>query len=328
MEYDLVSIGDSTIDVFLEVDTADTQANCNIDTEKCVICFPFGSKIPVKKLTRVAAVGNAANNAIGSARLGLKTAIYTVLGSDKDSVEIKEVFQEEGVAGDFVVMESGKRSNFSAVINYDGERNIFVYHEPKTYTFPPLPKSRWVYFSSVAEGHGDLHIQVPGYAKKFNVKLAFNPGSYQLREGIEGMKPVLQAAQALLLNREEAHELVDGDIGDIKGMLAKLLSTGPKIVVITDGPSGSYASIDGREVWYVGIPDVPVVERTGAGDAYSTGFVAALALEKSLPEAMVWGTMNASSVIGYVGAREGLLTQVKMQGFVEKYGEQAKPRMI
>src|SRR3989338_7854656 len=107
--FDLISIGDSTIDVFLEVDASDTEAVCNLDDEKCFIAFGYGAKIPVKKLTRVSAVGNAANNAIGSARLGLNTALYTVLGYDQDAQEMKKIFEDEGVGTSFVVMESGKR---------------------------------------------------------------------------------------------------------------------------------------------------------------------------------------------------------------------------
>lgn len=328
MEYDLLSIGDSTVDVFLEIDPADTEAVCSLKKEECLICFPYGSKIPVKKLTRVVAVGNAANNAIGSARLGLNTAIYTVIGSDQDSQEIKQVFEEENVDTRFLAMESGKRSNFSAVINYAAERTIFVYHEPRTYEFPQGIKAKWAYYTSTGEGKTELNSQVVEFVRNSRSKLGFNPGSYHLKEGLAKLKPILEVTEVLLLNREEAHSLIGGDLEDIKGLMKSLKVTGPEIIVITDGPNGSYLSIDGREIWYLGIPDTPVIERTGAGDAYSTGFLAAVIQGKNLPEAMIWGTMNATSVVQYIGAREGLLTPTKMEEFVEKYREQVKPRMI
>lgn len=329
MEYDLISIGDSTIDVFLEVDPKDTESVCRIDKEKCFVCFDYASKIPVSRMTRIAAVGNAANNAIGSARLGLNTAIYTVIGSDQDSQEIKKVYEDEGVSIEFVVSESGKRSNFSTVINYSSERTIFVYHEDRNYNLPNLPPAKWAYYTSVAKGHDVLHTQIPEYIKKTGTKLGFNPGSYQLREGLEVLKPIIEVSEALILNKEEAQFLVGGDIEDIKDLISKLYATGPKIVAITDGPGGSYASLDGREVWHVGIPkESPVIERTGAGDAYSTGFLAALANGKDLPEAMGWGTMNATSVIQYIGAREGLLTKMGIVEFSNKYKESIKPRLV
>lgn len=335
-KYDIISIGDTTLDVFLEVDLADAKGRCELDNEKCLVCFPYGSKVPVKKMASVPAVGNAANNAIGSSRLGLKTAIYTVIGSDRDSEDHKKVFEDEGVDTQFVVMEKDARSNFSTVINYGAERTIFVYHEDRKYDLPELPPSKWVYYTSVAKGHDILHKQVPEYIKKSGAKLGFNPGSYQLLEGIEVLKPILEVTDVLLLNSEEAHRLVGGDPSagsgqaeDIKGLIRELRKYGTKTVVITDGRSGSFASFDGREFWHVGVPqDSPVVERTGAGDAYSTGFLAAQIMDKDLPECMIWGTMNSTSVVQYIGAREGLLTQEGISKFIEKYGGEVRPKII
>lgn len=328
-KYDLVAIGDTTTDVFLEVALEDVRGSCELDNEKCLVCFPYGSKVPVKKIFQVPASGNAANNAIGSSRLGLKTAIYTVIGSDRDSEDHKKVFEEEGVDTKFVVMESDKRSNFSAVINYGPERTIFVFHEDRKYDLPDLGSTKWIYYTSVAKGHDILHKQVPEYVRSSGAKLAFSPGSYQILEGIEKLKPILEATDVLLLNREEAHSLVKGDVEDVKGLIMELREHRPKTVVITDGHKGSFASFDGREFWHVGIPeDSPVVEMTGAGDAYSTGFLAALIEGKDLPDAMVWGTMNSTSVVQYIGAREGLLTQEGMKKFIEKYGGSVKAKMI
>ena len=328
-DFDLISIGDSTIDVFMDIDPSDTEALCKLDDNECLISFKYGAKIPVKSFTRIAAVGNAANNAIGSSRLGLKTAIYTMLGSDNEGREMKKIFEDEDVETKFIVTESEKRSNFSVVLNYSAERSIFVYHEERNYNLPELGETKWVYFTSIGKGHEALHQQIPDYIKKSGARLGYNPGTYELKEGVEILKPVLETAEVLLVNREEAHGLVGKDLQDIKGLLADLKANGPQIVVITDGRDGSYASIDGREVWFCPVPlESPVVERTGCGDAYSTGFLAALVQGKELPEAMLWGTMNATSVIQYIGAREGLLTPEGMQKTIEKWGEFAKAIMI
>lgn len=327
-KFDLISIGDSTVDVFLEVDTSDATAVCSVDKEKCLVCFGFGAKVPVRRMTRVSGVGNAANCAIGSSRLGLTVAIYTVIGSDQDSFEIKEVLEEEGVDTSFVVMENGSRSNFSAVVTYDGERTIFVYHEPRKYDLPDLPGARWVYFTSTGDGTELLCGQIVDYLKKHDAKLGFNPGSYHVRDGLDKLRAILAICDVVFLNREEAHMLVGGDIGDVGGLISSLKETGPRVVVVTDGSGGSFASFDGREVLHVGVPSVEVVERTGAGDAYSTGFLSSFMQEEDLPRAMMWGTLNSSSVIGYVGAREGLLTRGKMEEFVGKYGLFVKPRII
>src|SRR3989344_9321773 len=99
--FDLISIGDSTVDVFLELHEA--SVNCEIDPKECKLILDYADKIPVERMTRVAAVGNAANNAIGSARLGLKTALYTLVGDDSEGREMRDVFLRERVASDYIV---------------------------------------------------------------------------------------------------------------------------------------------------------------------------------------------------------------------------------
>lgn len=327
-KFDILAIGDTTVDVFLTVDPHDAQAVCSLDEVECKISFAYGAKVPVSSMARIPGVGNAANLAVGSARLGLNSGIYTVLGSDKDSQDNKQVFLDENVSTELVYLENGAKSNFSAVLNYSAERTIFVYHEPRKYNLPEFDAT-WIYLTSVGKDHEELHEQTVEHLKQKRMgKLAFNPGSYQLLDGLEKLKPILEKTNVLFVNREEAQRLTGGDAEDVKGLMGDLKSAGPEIVVITDGPGGSYASYDGREVWHLGIPETKVVERTGAGDAYSTGFLTAVMGEKSLVDAMVWGTMNATSVLGYVGAREGLLTSNQMKEWMGKYGSQLKPRMI
>lgn len=325
---DIVSIGDTTVDVFLDIDPNDTQSVCQLDEQECTIAFGYGSKIPVMAMHRVAGVGVAANLSIGLARLGLKSGVYTVLGDDNDSLETFDILKKEFVDTSFVVMNKGKRSNFSAVLNYSGERTIFTYHEERNYKLPDL-ETNWLYLCSVGNNHETLHDEVYKFVKTNNIKMGFNPGTHQLRDGIDKLKPLFEVTEVLLLNREEAHMLVGGDIDDIKSLLKNLKAIGPKLVVITDGRGGSYATHDGRELWHVGIPeDVPIVERTGAGDAYSTAFMAATIRGANLPTAMQHGTMNSTSVIQYIGAREGLLSSSGMEEYLEKYSEIIKAKII
>lgn len=315
--YDLISIGDSTIDVFMEIE----DYRGLVQDGKKYLGLDHGAKIGVKKMTRIAAVGNSANNAIGSSRLGLKTAIYTHVGSDPSGQEMVAIFKEEGVSTDFVHIDEGKKSNFSSVINYGAERVIFVYHEHRDYNLPELPPSKWVYYSSSSEGHDILHEQIPSYIQKSGAKLGFNPGTFQLKEGLLGIAPILKATYVLILNRQEAHGLVGGDEADTKNLQQKLHETGPKVVIITDARNGTFAfdSESGRYL-HAGIPeDSPVVERTGAGDAFSTGSIAAMVKGQGLAEALVWGTLSSTSVVQHIGAREGLLTPEGMEEMKQRW---------
>ena len=115
----------------------------------------------------------------------------------------------------------------------------------------------------------------------------------------------MQVTTVFIVNTQEAQRLV-GKFNDFKKLLRLLKKEGPKITVVTDGPAGSYA-FDGKNYYFQDIFDVPVIERTGCGDSYSTGFISALSSDRDIPEAMRWGTVNAAFVIQKIGAQEGLL---------------------
>jgi len=321
--FDLISIGDTTLDVFLELDK-----EVKVVREKSgkkYLGLLYAEKIPVKKLTNVLAVGNSANVAVGSSRLGLRTALYTVLGNDEIGREMAQVLLREGVAKDYIVFDQKQKSNFSAVLNYKAERTILVYHERRAYKLPKFASSRWVYYSSLAEGHDKLHQEIPQYVKKHKARLGFNPGSHQLNEGLRKMRPILKVCTVLFVNRQEAQTLA-GKEKNIKRLMEKLHKEGPKIIVITQGPKGSYAS-DGKNLYYLKIFPAPLVERTGAGDSFSTGFLSALAYGKKVPEAMQWGTVNSAFVIQKIGAREGLLRKNELQKILKKH-PRFKPKKL
>ncbi|MFC1633029.1 carbohydrate kinase family protein [Patescibacteria group bacterium] len=314
---DCIAIGDTTLDVFLKVnDSGDGSETCHIDKDNKLLCFGLGDKIPVEKLTYVPAVGNAANHAFGVKRLGLSTAIYSYLGNDVAGQQSLEVFKEEGINTDYMQTVEGA-TNYSTVINNNGERTILVYHEHRNYDLPEIPPARFAYFSSLAAGHEELHKDIPEYVKKYDVKLGFNPGSFQLREGVDVLRPILGATHVLFVNRDEAQTLV-GKSDDIKTLTTHLHELGPEIVAITDGKNGSYAS-DGGRVYFLDIFEAPLVERTGAGDSYASGFIGALAHGHDIKEAMRWGTVNSASVIQYIGAREGLLKKEDIESTLAKH---------
>src|SRR5581483_7678179 len=144
-------------------------------------------------------------------RLGLKAGIYTVVGDDDQGRKALEVFQQEGVATDMVALDKEHGTNLSVVINYRGERTIFVYHEPRTYSLPDLADTTWVYLTSSSGGGVEtLHGEVMEFLEKHpHVQMAFNPGTYQMKLGLEKLTPLLQRTALLSVNREEAVRILD-----------------------------------------------------------------------------------------------------------------------
>ncbi|MBI3032074.1 carbohydrate kinase family protein [Candidatus Woesearchaeota archaeon] len=314
---DIISIGDATEDVFLELEEA--SLHCNKGTKTCQICMDFATKIPVKSLHKLVG-GNAANLAIGARRLGLKSSMYLELGKDEQGEKILRSLKKDHVDTTYVYLKKNYVTNYSVVLNKGAERTILIYHGKRKYKLPALSKAPWVYLTSMGKDCEAVYKPLLKYVEKTKAKLGFNPGTHQLRTGLRKLKPLLKASTVVLLNVEETQFLFKEKSRDIKKLLKLLKSTGCGIAVITDGPAGSYA-YDGRQMYYQNIYDVPVVERTGCGDSYSTGFIAALFYGHDIKEAMKWGTVNAAGVIQHIGPQEGLLTKIQLQTMLKK-----KPR--
>jgi ribokinase len=314
----LLSIGDATLDAFLE--PSEHEEFCMLDTKKSLICFAYGDKIPVKHLS-FSVGGNAVNNAVGTKRLGVNSALVSTLGDDIVGNMIVEKVRREEVGLDYVIMQNSANSNFSNIINYGGERTIFSYHAPRSYEFPVnLPETEWVYLTSMGETFQPFYNHFVDWKRQHpNVKLAFNPGSRQLRAGLDAIKPVMELTHIIYVNRKEAEMLtgVEDSHNKTKDLLKALSDLGPKQCIITDGGEGSYV-YDGQRFVHAGVLPVDAYERTGAGDSFGAGCIAALIKGKSFEDALLWGTLNSASVIGYVGAQRGLLAESDMPEWLEK----------
>jgi sugar/nucleoside kinase (ribokinase family) len=229
----------------------------------------------------------------------------------------------EGVDLTYVIQQPETMSNYSTAINYQGERTIFTYHAPRSYEFPvQLPPAPWVYLTSMGESFRPFYNHLIDWLKKNpTIKLAFNPGSWQIRGGYEAIKDIMTMVYAIYVNREEAEKLTNlpESAGKDRELLIALNKLGPKICVITDGSNGSFAydSINGK-FFRAGVLPVDAYERTGAGDAFGSGSLSALIHGKTLDEALLWGTVNSASVIGYTGPQKGLLKLEEMDQWLER----------
>src|SRR5206468_886548 len=163
----------------------------------------------------------------------------------------------------------------------------------------------------------EYHDQIAAWLEAHHtIKLAFQPGTFQIEAGTKRLKKIYEHSEILAVNREEATTISNGDHHDINDLFDKLHELGPKIVMISDGHAGAYAS-DGERRYKMPIyPDPkPPFERTGAGDAFTSTFVAALAKGADVQSALLWAPINSMSVVQKVGAQAGLLNQKQ----VDKY---------
>lgn len=318
MKLDLLSIGDASLDVFLTPE--ESEAFCRLDNKECFISFSYGEKIPVKRMEFTIG-GNAANNAVGTRRLGVRSALVTTLGGDSVGEQILEHLENEGVDTTFAIVQSASSSNYSTIITYGGERTILSYKAPISYEFPvKLPSVSWVYLTSMGDSFRPFFNHLVEWLRiNPQVKLAFNPGSRQLRADFREIADVVSLSYILYVNREEAEKITSfGDSHNReKELLNALIKLGVKVPIVTDGENGSFV-FDGKRYLRCGVLPVDAYERTGAGDAFGSGCLSALIKGKPMDEALLWGTVNAASVIGYVGSQRGLLKEDEIDIWLER----------
>lgn len=314
--YDFVAIGDIVVDAFIELNKDAADVSQDMDTGKLTLHMPFGQKLPYDNVVVVNAVGNSPNAAVSAHRLGLNTALVTNVGHDTYGKDCLAALRQEGVNTEYVKVHEGKFTNYHYVLRYGPERTILIKHEQFPYTLPDFVEPpRYLYFSSIGEHGLAFHQEIADYVKNHDTKLVFQPGSFQIRLGAETLKDLYQVTDIFFCNKEEAQDILKTKEQHLPTLLRQLRALGPRLPVITDGPGGAYVLDETDQAWHMPMyPDpAPPVDRTGAGDSFSSTFTAAIALGKTPAEALAWGPINSMSVVQYIGAQKGLLTRAELE---------------
>ena len=319
-QYDFISIGDIVVDAFIKLSKDQADVSTDMDTRRQTLHMPFGSKLEYDDVEVINAVGNSPNAAVSAKRLGLKTALVTSLGQDRNGKDCLEALRNEGVETDYVKLYEGKATNYHYVLRYGPERTILIKHEKFPYTLPDFGvPPRYIYFSSIGEHGIPFHHELATYIKNNpSTKLVFQPGSLQIKLGKDELKDLYAVTEIFFCNKEEAQEILNTKEQHVPTLIAGIKALGPKLPVITDGPYGAYVTDEHGKSWHMPMypdPSDPV-DRTGAGDAFASTFTAAIALGKTPDEALAWGPINSMSVVQHVGAQKGLLTREQLAKYL------------
>ncbi|MEK7202260.1 MAG: carbohydrate kinase family protein [Patescibacteria group bacterium] len=311
----ILSIGEATLDCFVFV--KDAEIRCELNKANCMFCVRYAEKILADKLVFTVG-GNAANTAVSFSRLGLDSQLYSVIGDDGNGEMIQKSLKKDGVDLKYLQQFEGMTS-FSTVIVFQGERSILIYHEPREYHLPKIDPVDWVYLTSLGKDYPRAYEKVLAFVKKTGAKMSFNPGSFQLKDGVSALKKYFAVTECLFVNKEEATHLTEMPASASIAQLSEALyDYGIKIVNITDGPNGAYC-FDGHELLFQDIIPADVTQRTGCGDAYGAGFTAALLHGETIDEAMRWGMANAAGVVTKIGPQTGLLTKDQLRELLNDY---------
>lgn len=315
---DVICVGDAKLDIFLTID--ENNLHVKLDNSTRELHFGFGEKIEIKKMS-LSVGGNAANVAVGTSRLGLKSSLVAEIGKDQFSQKIINSLTKENVDLELVKQITNEDSSITVGINFKGDRTLFTEHVQREHDFDFGEKTaKIIYLTSLGPTWEKAYEKTLDFTEKNNIKLIFNPGTLQIEKRNSIVWHIISKSDVLFVNKEEAEELLYGkeinlplnSQNYVKKLLYGLKSLGAKIVVITDGNNGSYTMDETHNTYQLGIIPCEVVEKTGAGDAYTSGFISAILNGRNIEEAMRWGTFNSEGVIQEIGAQKGLLTKEQM----------------
>jgi len=322
---DVICVGDAKLDIFLTID--EKNAHVKLDTSTHELHFEHGEKIEVEKMS-LSVGGNAANVAVGISRLGFKSSLVAEIGKDEFSQKIIDNLVQENVDIEPVKQITNEDSSITVGINFQGERTLFTEHVQREHDFDFERKTaKIVYLTSLGPIWEKAYEKTLEFIEKNNIKLFFNPGTLQIEKRNSIIWHIISKSEVLFVNKEEAEELLYGkeiaipskSENYIKKLLYGLKSLGARIVVITDGNNGSYAMDENHNTYKLGIIPCKIIEKTGAGDAYSSGFISAILNEENIKEAMRWGGFNSAGVIQEIGAQKGLLVRDAIKNNLNKY---------
>lgn len=318
--FDIITIGDGTNDIFLRPHDASLMDAPSCPKggvcQKHLICWNYGEKIAIDKVFNDVG-GSACNVAVGLSKLGCKSAMISVLGNDSAGEKVAARLVQEGVDATHIKTSTKIQTSFSVIINYKTDRTILVYHGLDDYSKLPIPKkvnSAWVYVSPLGNNYQSVYKKLITQASEKNLNIALNPGSHQIKDQDPIFKSLLRVTKILFVNKEEAEELVNLNTNQNleKVLLEGLKKMGPELIIMTDGPRGAYLC-DGKNYLKIKAINSEVVDSTGAGDAFSSGFLANYIKSQDIYESLRWGIVNSTFVIEKIGGQTGLLSETKIK---------------
>ena len=320
--YDIITIGSAIRDVYLESKELQIIKDKKFKTGQG-LCMPEGAKVNVENIFFTTG-GSAVNTAVTFAQQGFNTAILCKIGEDFGGEVIEQRLSDTGVSTELVIIDEEHQTAYSVIVHSpSGERSIFVYRGATSHltlgdiNLDFIKNTKWIYVTHLGQESAQIFEPLLKEANKNNIKIALNPGSTQLKMG-KNLVPFLDYVDILFVNQEEASYLTGVSFDKEEKLFEKLDKWVKGIAVMTKGPKGAVVS-DGKYRWEAGIVKEPkFMDRTGAGDAFGSGFTSAIMRGGTVEDAIQLGSTNSASVLGEWGANRGLLTK---KDSPEKFGK-------
>ncbi len=325
----IICIGSSSKDIFFPTDEGiiiDTPEDL---TSQKKIAFELGAKFHVEK--RYEALGGcAANVCSGLKKLGIDSLCYTTVGDDLIGRWIIGEFEKQNIKTSLISVEKDCASDLSAIVVDKKSADRIIFSNQIANTRLKVDKDKigspeWIFIGDLNGDWKENLKKITTLASQENIKTAFNPRQKTIHDDPQAIIGALKNCRVLILNKDEAIEIISTadknlsqkELNSEEVLIKKLKNLGPEVVALTDGMRGAWA-YNGRSLIYARPVGENPVETTGAGDAFSSGFLAAIVRGKNVEEALRWGIANSGNSVKFYGAIQGLLTETEINSRISE----------
>lgn len=327
--FDVITIGSATMDVFVECDDANIVSASTKCSKSEFMCYPYGAKVEVTEFTSNTG-GGGVNTALNFANFGFKTSAICKIGDDIYSKGVLEALEKSTLDLSNVIQDKSVSTGFSIILlSFQGDRTVLAQRganatlKKSEINFDAIKQAKFLYIAPLSGESNKVLTSIVEFANQNGIKVCFNAGTTSIKRGFEYIKKIIDTAQIVVMNKEEASMCTKIDVRpdsrnetfsnelihpDVKEMLKKLKINEKQIIVITDGKTGAYA-YDGEKFYQCSNFPAKVISTLGAGDAFASTFCAALERTNSdIGKSLMYASVNSASVVSNFGASEGFLT--------------------
>ena len=326
---DIITIGSATMDVFVECDDANIVSVRSLKKKSEFMSYSYGAKIEITDFASQVG-GGGVNTATNFANLGFSTGAIFKVGDDIYSQGLFEFFKTRNVDLSYVIQNKNESTGFSIILtSFEGDRTVLAHRGANAHikkseiNFDAIKNAKLLYIAPLNGDSNKALDDIVKFAKENNTAICFNAGTTGLKKGFNYLEKILESAQLVVMNKEEASMATGIQLRsdtkdekfsemlvhpDLKAMFKKLKVSEYQIIVITDGGSGAYA-YDGKKYYYCPCFEGSVTSTLGAGDAFASTFCASLMkFDKDIETALKVASINSAGVVSEFGATQGLLT--------------------
>ncbi len=326
---DVITIGSATMDVFVESDDANIVSVYTKNKKSEFMSYPYGAKVEIEDFSSQVG-GGGVNTACNFANLGFNTGVIFKIGDDIYSEGILESFNGRNIDLSNIIQDSKISTGFSIIlVSFQGDRTVLAHRganakiKKSDINFDAIKSAKLLYIAPLNGDSTKVLDEIVNFAKANDVKVCFNAGSSSLKKGFNYLKKILENANIVVLNKEEAVMATQIQIRpdtkdekfsqefihpDLKEIFKKLKVRDYQIIIITDGGHGAYA-YDGNDFYYCPVFDGPVTSTLGAGDAFASTLCASLWKNgPDIGKALMYASVNSAGVVSEFGATQGLMT--------------------